>query len=144
MRVIETKVYEISEHPTKELCFQWIRENLHDLNDISLYELTDSIKKLTQEIGGRNDYSISQNPCRGEFIKFYDYDQELLDNLEADECPLTGTYWDIELIKGLQENDLKKVLYYLHEDTEYIYSDNGLIELCESNEYEFNEQGKLI
>jgi hypothetical protein len=148
MRVIETKVYEISEHPKKDLCFQWIRENLHDLNEISLYELTDSIKKLTQEIGGRNDYSISQNPCRGEFIKFYDYDQDLLNNLDADECPLTGTFWDTELIKGLQENNdlfnLKQVLYYLHEDTEYIYSDNGLIELCESNQYEFNEQGKLI
>jgi len=121
-----------------------MRENMHDLNDISLYELTDSIKKLTDEIGGKNDYSISQSPCIGEFIRFYDYDQELLDNNKAEECPLTGTYWDIELIEGIKENNLKKVLDFLHEDTEYIYSDGGLIELCESNGYEFNKQGKLI
>tara|TARA_B100000780_G_scaffold278719_1_gene253332 strand:- start:1236 stop:1658 length:423 start_codon:yes stop_codon:yes gene_type:complete len=140
MRVIETKVYEISEHPTKDLCFQWLRENMHDLNDISLYELMDSIKKLTQEIGGKNDYSISQSPCRGEFIKFYDYDQETLDTLD-NEC---FCFWEGELIKGIKENNLKQVLDLLHEDTEYVYSDDGLTELCESNGYEFNEQGKLI
>ena len=27
MRVIETKVYTIDEHPNKDLCFEWIRDN---------------------------------------------------------------------------------------------------------------------
>ena len=27
MRIIETKVYTISEHPNKEKCYEWIRNN---------------------------------------------------------------------------------------------------------------------
>ena len=144
MRVIKTKVYQIHEHPGKELCFKWIRENFHDLNEFSVYELVDSIKKLSQEIGGTNDYSISQSPCRGEYINFSEYDQLALDSLEADKCELTGTFWDQEIIKGLKSNSLNNVLQQLHQETEYVYSDEGLTDLCEANEYEFTENGSLI
>ena len=35
MRTIETKVYTIDEHPSKDKCFVWIRDNWHDLNQHS-------------------------------------------------------------------------------------------------------------
>ena len=56
MRIIETKVYTINEHPMKSLCFDWMRENLHDLNQYSAQEVTDSIEALSEAIGGTNDY----------------------------------------------------------------------------------------
>ena len=31
----------------------------------------------------------------------------------------------------------------LHTDTEHQYSDEGLIELCGANQYEFSEDGEL-
>jgi hypothetical protein len=142
MRVIETKVYKINEHPNKELCFEWIRDNWHDLNQYSVNELIDSIKELSRVIGGTFDYSIGQSPNRGEHITFRDYDKELLSELVADNLPLTGVCWDGELIEGLVEGD-NRVLDMLHNDTEYQYSDEGLQELCESNDYEFNEDGSL-
>ena len=38
---------------------------------------------------------------------------------------------------------MSKLLKAIHEETEYIYSDEGLFELCECNEYEFNEEGNI-
>ena len=36
MKIIETKVYTIEEHPNKEKCFEWIRNNWYDLNQYSV------------------------------------------------------------------------------------------------------------
>ena len=81
MRTITTKVYKIYEHPNREKCYEWIRENWHDLNEHSVHDVVESINALTKIIGGSNDCSI--------------------------------------------------------------YSDEGLFELCELNEYEFNEEGNI-
>lgn len=144
MRIIETKVYTIDDHPNKELCFDWIRDNLHDLNETSVDEVADSIKALTKVIGGSNDYLIGQFPSRGEFISFKNYDKDELMKLNAEECPLTGVMWDMDLIDGMQKGDKYKVLKALHNDSEYIYSNEGLFDLCDANNYEFNENGKRI
>jgi hypothetical protein len=144
MRVIETKIYTIEEHPNKEKCFEWIRNNWFDLNQHSVDEIIDSIKALSEKIGGTFDYSISQSPDRGEHITFSDYSQDDLCRLSADDCPLTGVCWDIDLIVGLRNGNAGMVLNSLHSDTDYQYSDNGLFELCESNGYEFCENGDLI
>jgi hypothetical protein len=144
MRIIETKVYTIEEHPNKEKCFDWIRNNWHDLNQHSLDEVVASIKALSETIGGTFDYSISQVPDRGEHITFEDYSQTALDELVADDCPLTGVCWDVELIHGLKEGRPYIVLKLLHLDTEHLYSDVGLLELCIANEYEFDSNGKAI
>ena len=99
---------------------------------------------MSNKIGGTFDYSISQVPDRGEHITFKDYDHEALCRLSADDCPLTGICWDIDLIVGLREGNSNKVLDSLHSDTEYQYSDEGLFELCEANQYEFDEDGNCI
>ena len=146
MRVIETKVYTIEEHPNKDLCYEWIRDNWHDINSHSVDEVIDSLKALQNEIGGKLDYSISSVPDRGEFIKFTDYDKQALISCSkvADELPLTGMCWDYDVIKGLRENNPTQVLGTLHQDTEYCYSDEGLYELCEANQYEFTEEGNIL
>jgi len=143
MRTIKTIVYTIDEHPNKENVYNWIRNNWYDINDYSLQEVIDSIKALTNIIGGTNDYSISTVPDRGEYITFNDYDNELLNSLNSDDCPLTGVCWDIDTIEGLKEGNNNKVLDSLHTDTEYQYSDEGLYELCQDNEYEFNIDGEI-
>lgn len=144
MRILEIKLYQINEHPNPEKVFEWIRNNWHDLNQHSVEELVASIKALSNKIGGTFDYSISAVPDRSEFIRFKDFDLKLLNELKADECPLTGVCWDVDLIEGLKEGNPTKVFKALHSDTEYQYSDEGLRELCEANEYEFTEEGKCM
>ncbi len=144
MRTIETKVYTIDEHPSKEKCFAWIRDNWHDLNQHSVEEVMDSLKALQKEIGGEFDYSISQVPDRGEHVTFTDYDRDALCRLSADDLPLTGVCWDYEVIYGLRTRDMRYLFNALHYDTEHIYSDEGLEELCEANGYEFDTKGNYI
>ena len=144
MRILETKIYTIDEHPNKELCFNYIRDNWHHLNEHSVIEVSESIEALSKVIGGSYDYSIGQFPDRGEFISFNNYDKDELMKLNAEECPLTGVTWDIDLIQGIQKDDNNRVLRALHNDSEYVYSNEGLLELCFANDYEFNEQGKVI
>jgi hypothetical protein len=144
MRIIKTKVYTIDEHPNKNLCFDYIRKNWHDLNQHSVYELIDSIKALHEKIGGDVNYSISQFPCRGEYIWFRNYDNDILKSLDAESESLTGTFWDCNLINGLREGNVKSVLHNLHDETYFVYSNEGLNDLCMANKYEFNEDGKPI
>lgn len=144
MRIIETKIYKIEEHPNKELCFEWIRENWNDLNQHGVDEVVESVKRLSKIIGGTVDYSISQVSDRGEHITFSNYSNELLNELKEDAYPLTGFWCDYDLISGLKENNTNKVLKSLHADTEYQYSNEGLLELIKSMEYEFYEGGKVV
>lgn len=142
MRTIETKVYTIDEHPNKDLCFEWMRENLHDLNQHSVDEIICSIEELSKRIGGTFDYSISQVPDRGEHITFKNFSWKDLCSLDADKYPLTGICWDWDLINGLKSGNTNQVLESLHNDTEYIYSNEGLYEICDSSGYEFTESGE--
>ena len=144
MRTIETKVYTIEEHPNKDLCFEYIRNNWYDLNHMDVEETINSLEALKDIIGGRLDYSISSVPDRSEHITFKDYDKEALFSLNEDESSLTGTVFDYDVIKGLKEGNIERVLDIIHNQTEYIYSDEGLMELCEINEYEFTEEGNCI
>ena len=143
MRTVEIKVFKINEHPDPEKCYEWMRNNWHDLNQHSVEEVVESIKALSNKIGGRVDYSIGALPDRGEHITFKNYDPEELELLDADKLPLTGICWDLPLINGLKEDDVEAVLRTLHQDTEYHYSDEGLKEMCEANEYEFLESGEF-
>lgn len=143
MRIKEIKVYKIDEHPDKDEVYEWIRNNWHDLNQHSVNEVIESIKALSEKIGGTYDYCIGASPDRGEHITFKGYDHEDLCRLSADDLPLTGVCWDMDLIVGLREGDASRVMRSLHSDTEYQYSDEGLYEMCEANEYEFESNGKI-
>ena len=148
MRTETINIYKIDEHPSKDKCFEWIRDNEHHLGEWEMNELACSIKKLSEVIGGTVDWSLSTWGDRGEHITFNDYDEDLLKGLNADECPLTGCFWDIELIESLRENpndgDMRKVLDTLHKSVAYLYSDEALEEMCYGNDYEFYESGKVV
>ena len=143
MKSIEVKLYHIDEHPNKELCFKYIRESDHTIGEFELEDVVSSLKELSKLIGGELDYSISTSPARGEFISFTNYDKDLLMKLVPNECPLTGTHWDISLIEGLQNRDSLKVLRELHFEVEYLYSDEGLHRICVDNDYYFDESGVI-
>ena len=144
MRIIETKVYTIEEHPNPEKCYQWIRDNWHHLNQHNVDYVIDSFNALQELIGGELDYSISQSPDRGEFIRFTDYDKSELKKINPEECRLTGVCYDQDVIEAVKDNNFSRILDMIHKETEYQYSDDGLFELCIANEYEFNEDGEFI
>jgi hypothetical protein len=144
MRIITKKIYKIDEHPDKESCYNWIRENWLGLNEHSVQEVIQSIEALSKKIGGTVKYAISSVPDRGEHITFKDYDHEALCYISAGDCPLTGVCWDITLIEGLRKGNPEAVLQELHKDTEYQYSNQGLLEMCQANGYEFTEEGEIF
>lgn len=147
MRQETINICTIEDHPNKDLCFDWIRENWHDLAQHSIDELIDSLKALASHVNGDLDYAISAFGDRGEFIKITDYQRGALEDLFAkrDECPLTGVCYDHDVIEALYNDELEsKILSLIHEEAEYIYSDEGLSELCAANEYEFYECGKAV
>ena len=59
------KVYEIEEHPNPAACYDWVRDNVHDLAQGEIMELVYSLEALAKEIGGVVDYELSQAPARG-------------------------------------------------------------------------------
>ena len=144
MRTETINIYKIDEHPSKDKCFEWIRTNEHFIGDWEIEELVCSITKLSEVIGGTIDWGISHYPDRNDRIVFKDYDEDLLEGLDAHECPLTGCFWDIELIESLKGKDTKQVLNTLYNSIEYLYSDEALTEMCDGNEYEFYENGERV
>jgi hypothetical protein len=136
-------VYTIDEHPDKEKCYEWMRNNLHDLADHESDEFMASLTKLHEHIGGNLDYSVSLVPDRGEFIRFTDYDEELLAELDAGDCPLTGFFWDAEVIEHLRTDDMWGLMCKLHDAHDYHYTDEALHETAEANEWEFKENGVM-
>ena len=145
MREITYKVYTFDEHPNKQVVFEWVRNNWHDLAQHNVEEMIDSLKAASDEFGGRLDYAISAVPDRGEFVKITGFSRELLAKAraKAGECPLTGVCWDITVIDGLRDGDLEyQVLKALHAETEYAYSDEGLADTLSVNDYEFTISGE--
>ena len=160
IRTIETKVYTIDSHPNPSVCYEWIRNNWYDLGDYIVEEVIDSLKAFADHIGATLDYSVSIVPHRGEHISFecpHSLGNVMIDIDLSGNCPFTGVYYD-EIIcdvfrdaagnanTGLDDvmNEIGfRMLKAIHNEGEYIYSDKGLREMCEANEYEFNEDGSL-
>lgn len=144
MRTITINIYNIDEHPNKEKCYEWSRNNVFHMGDFEIEELVTSIAKLSEVIGGTVDWGLSHYPDRNDRIIFKDYNEFSLERLNADECPLTGCFWDKAVIEALREKDMSKVLNMLYESIEYLYSDEALNEMFEANDYEFYESGKVV
>ena len=141
-------VYKIDEHPNKERCFNWVRDNVHDLNHHDVDEMIASLEALQARVGGSLDYSVGQFPDRGEYIRFTDYDKDALAELydkvvSSEHLSLTGTYWDVEVVMRVYRNDMKELLDTIHKQSEYVYSDEGIEEMAGSNGWEFKEDGSV-
>ena len=144
MRNITYTVYTIDEHPDKEKCYEWMRNNLLYLADHEENDFVHSLKALSDHIGGGLDFGVSPWPVRGEHIHFADYNKELLAELDAGACPLTGSFWDVEVIEHLRADDMQGLLDKLHDACDYYYSDEGLHETAISNDWEFKENGVRV
>jgi hypothetical protein len=158
IRTIKTKVYTIESHPNPELCYDWIRNNWHSLGNYVVQEALDSLKAFAEHIDATFNYSISIVPCRGEYISIDTSVNKLKDLPQIDlsgNCPLTGVWADEVILDSLRNkdentcvesifNDIEfNMLKAIHNEGEYIYSDEGLREMCEANGYEFNEDGSV-
>jgi len=163
--VTETfKVYTFSSAP-KEVK-EKIRDYFHsefDLYEHCMIERIETLKKVAEILDADLDYSISCVPDRYEFIKMspksgFVYNEGLdfesfwnVINQEK-ECPFTGICYDHDIIDqftkhNLNEEKLNEVLSdYLksiHDEYESMLQDDYLEDLCDANEYEFTENGKL-
>ena len=163
--------YTIESHPDKDAVYEWVRSNWHDLGDFGLSDSIESLKGFCNHYDLELDYSISIVPDRSEhiYISFKNDDvnelrgvrlyKYLVNNYSLDEdCPFTGFVHDEVLLDDIREfmkkpydisfqdlieNCTHKLLKAIHDEGEYIYSDEGLKEMCEANEYEFNEDGSI-
>ena len=141
----EIKGYSIDQHPNKEAVFSYIRENWHDLGEHYIDDLVVSLKALADEIGGKLDYSVSLFPDRGEFIRLTDFNRAALNKLKAIDYPLTGCFYDYVVIEGLKADELEyRALKALHDEGEWLYSDEGLTDMCEANQWLFTEEGEIF
>jgi hypothetical protein len=143
MRSITYTVYTIDEHPDKEKCYEWMRDNLDYLSEHEGEAFLASLTKLHEHIGGKFDYRVSLYVDRGDVIRFTDYDEELLAELDADACPLTGCYWDAEVIEHLRADNMRGLMDKLNKAHDYCYTDEALHETAEANGWEFKENGVM-
>jgi hypothetical protein len=149
MTIQTIKVYSIDEHPNKEAVFDFVRHNWHWLADHAVSDFIDSLKALADHIGAKTlDYSVSALPDRGEFITLDDYYIGKLNSLKADDLPLTGCYYDAPIIEAAQQalkdgngRDISGALKALHDEADYIYSDEGLNEFLSANDHLFLPDG---
>ena len=164
--------YNINEHPDKEAAYQYIRDNWHDLGQHYLDESIESLKAFSDYFNADLDYAISVVPDRGEFITCNIADENisklsgnrlrtyLVNNFSKIStcCPFTGCCYDETLldqlrafIKAPDGRDFQELLSDatsdllkdLHSEGEYIYSDEGIHELLESNEYDLLIDGSI-
>lgn len=156
----EVNVYKFGECPEVD---DKIRDNMHynwDLYEHRMKERIDTLNKVADLLGGELNYSISCVPDRGEFIKIKPKNDHDLDfnrfwefiNVDK-ECPLTGVCYDHDLIDHISKyrlNDsglqyaLDQYLDTIHDEYESMLTDEYLQEFCDSNDYEFTEDGELF
>lgn len=152
MRHLKTvRYWTIDEHPDPEICFEQIRDNWHYLGQNEVDEMVESLRALSDQIGCDIDYRISIIPARGEYVRAdtssYNHATFLSLYQQREELPLTGTFYDLAVLEGFnggRESLEESVLNALHVSGEWIYSDDGLRDLCEANEYLFDEDGGLL
>lgn len=144
MRTVTFNVYKLSEHPDKEAVFNWIRQNWFNLVEHTVNEIVDCLNALQEKIGGRLDYSIGV--YQPSHVTLVGYNKTDFKNLyeDKDNCPITGVCYDITILKCLKKNDFSKLFKLIESEYEYVYSAEGLTELCEANEYEFYEDGSFV
>lgn len=144
MRTITLNVYKLAEHPNKEAVFNWIRQNWSDLVEHSVNEIVDCLNALQKKIGGKLDYSIGVYEMSHVTLEGYNKEDFKALYKDRDKCPVTGVCYDITILKCLKKNDFSKLFKELDGEYKYVYSEEGLTEMCEANEYEFYEDGKIV
>lgn len=141
----EIRIYTFEEASTelrqkiKEVCFcdGWQFEHCFE-------DRINTLKVLARNLNLELDYCLSYVPDRGEYITFKgNIDKNELKRLNKLDCPLTGYCYDHDAIEALLQNDMQKYIDSIHSEYESTLEDDYIMELCEANEYEFTENGKM-
>lgn len=170
MRTHAVTTYTIDEHPNKDAVIEWVRDNWHDLGEFTIQESIESLQAFADYFGADLDYSIGILPDRGEFVSMHLPDdiaklsgvrlyKYIVNNYElSKDCPFTGVCYDEDLLQPIREflkhptnidfNELimdcgYSLLKSIHNEGEYIYSDDGIKDFLSGNEYEFTENGEF-
>ncbi len=116
-------------------------------------ERIETLKEFTKYIGGTLDYSISLVPDRGEFITIKGYVNDLVEqSLSLKNCPFTGVCYDDDLIDFIKNNidgemsldgAFNDYLKSIHDEYQSMLEEDYISDLCEANDYEFTEDGKI-
>lgn len=130
-----------------------IKDNLRSnefFGDWVIDDYVQLIKSFANKFNLKYDYSLSLTPDRGEFVKLVgEIDENILKTLidNASDCPLTGFCYDYDFLINVDTLGLKnactKLIESIHNEYELMFEDEYLKEHCESNDYEFLENGKL-
>lgn len=143
MRKVTFKIYDIEDHPNPSKCFDWIRDNWHDLNSQAVSEVFNVLSILANKIGLQYEAVISAVPDRSENIVFKGYSKVALSKVMEYMDGLTDSVWDELVLNAIKNNQPRSILDAIHKETEAIYSDEGLKDLCIANGYEFYESGEI-
>ena len=116
---------------------------------------------LVPDYGEFVDIGISSDLEELADIRLYKYIVNNYDEYLKGDCPFTGVCYDENLLDPIRDflkkptvsqgytwqdlvNDCaNSLLECLHREGEYIYSDEGLKDMCEANDYEFAENGSI-
>lgn len=133
----------IETHPNPEAVYGWIRSNWHDLSDHILEEYIECLKAFAGWHDCTVNYSLSVVPDRSESLTFskpIDYKEKPSD---WENLPLTGVYIEHELWSCESIEDVQAVIGLIHDEHDFIYSDEGLLDLLEANGYYFLDDGSF-
>lgn len=124
-----------------------------NLYEHHMQERIETLKCVADYLQCDLDYSLSCVPSRGEYIKlspknYNSIEENLPDLLEIKEsCPFTGVCYDDDIIDDIKEHGidtaLNKYIKSIHDEYEYMLTDEYLLEHCEANDYKFKENGEL-
>ena len=166
MRTIETTLYKFDELSDKaqEDAIKWITDNWHDLYNWG-DDNAESLEKFCKFFGCTSDYSYDlygRSWAKITINSDYTLEQGLSDLLPDNKgfifksCPFTGYYMDEVLLQPIRDyldnptdDDIQSLmdksasawLDACIQDVEYAYSDEGIRDMIEANDYEFTKDG---
>lgn len=162
MRTVTKKINVYKYNEANAELKEKIKNNFHldgFLYECCMEERVETLKKLAEILDGDLDYSLSCVPDRSEFITISPKNEKLdfkalweVIDVEKD-CPLTGVCYDHDIIDHFSKynmtvdglnNALNIYIESIHSEYESMFEDEYLIDLCEANEYEFTEDGKIF
>lgn len=162
MKTITLNLYTIDEHPAPEKCYEWVRNNWHELHESQQDELIASLKAIAARMGCTLNYALSPVPDRGEMVSMhppggtpaYSMSEWRAMEKESLECSFTGCTYDgllADAINGAKHLNFRSVEFRFsrlaldaaHAIGDDVYSDYGIHDMCEANGYYFLEDGTM-
>tara|TARA_Y100001937_G_C7038534_1_gene293495 strand:- start:122 stop:556 length:435 start_codon:yes stop_codon:yes gene_type:complete len=144
MRTIEINVYEYEE--LNEKAKDKVRSNL-SMDYCWGHDVLNSLRAFADEIGiDIIDYEIDWGCSARSFVKWrknYNYNTRFIKN------DLTGYCFDYDLTNTWNKTRdvdecIEELLFAVEKDYEYQQTDEYLIDMCNANEYTFDEYGNFI